>query len=63
LAQALMSIHPQLTKGQKQLTYVARRSAATGHGDLGWALLHALSCEPLDANDGGHKKSTVEINR
>lgn len=63
LAQALMSIHPQLTKGQKQLTYVARRSAATGHGDLGWALLHALSCEPLGANDGGHKKSTVEINR
>jgi hypothetical protein len=63
LAQALMSIHPQLTKGQKQLTYVARRSAATGHGDLAWALLHALSCEPLDANDGGHKKSTVEINR
>ncbi|HET6536732.1 MAG TPA: terminase family protein [Sphingopyxis sp.] len=63
LAQALMSIHPQLTRGGGQMTYVARRSAATGHGDMAWALLHALSCEPLDANDGGSKKSTVEINR
>ncbi|WP_184156898.1 terminase large subunit domain-containing protein [Sphingobium lignivorans] len=50
LAAALMSIHPQLTKGQKQLTYVARRSEATGHGDLAWALLHALYCEPMDGS-------------
>jgi len=64
LAAALMSIHPQLTKGQKQLTYVARRSAETGHGDMAWALLHALYCEPLDATDGtGPQKSKVEINR
>ncbi|MPT48063.1 MAG: terminase [Sphingobium sp.] len=63
LAQSLMSIHPKLTKGGGQITYAARRSSATGHGDLGWAFLHALSCEPLDASDGGHKKSTVEINR
>ncbi len=62
LAAALMSIHPQLTRGQKQITYVARRSEATGHGDLGWALLHALYCEPLD----GQLPSTqgrVEINK
>lgn len=63
LAQSLMSIHPRLTKGGGQITYVARRSTATGHGDLGWAFLHAISCEPLDAADGGQKKSTVEINR
>ena len=61
---ALMSIHPQLTKGGSQLTYVARRSAETGHGDLAWALLHALFCEPMDATDGaGVRKSRVEINR
>lgn len=64
LAAALMSIHPQLTKGGSQLTYVARRSAETGHGDLAWALLHALFCEPMDATDGaGVRKSRVEINR
>ena len=64
MAAALMSIHPKLTKGQGQLTYVARRSAETGHGDLAWALLHALFCEPMDATDGaGVRKSRVEINR
>lgn len=64
LAAALMSIHPKLTKGQQQITYVARRSAATGHGDLAWALLHAIFCEPMDATDGaGVRKSKVEINR
>ncbi|WP_443750393.1 terminase large subunit domain-containing protein [Asticcacaulis solisilvae] len=61
LAMALMSIHPQLTAGQKQMTYVARRSAETGHGDLAWALLHVLYCEPLETADGGSKKSTLEI--
>ena len=60
LSMALMSIHPQLTKGGHQLTYVARRSAETGHGDLAWALLHALYCEPLEGADGA-KKSTVEF--
>ncbi len=60
LAAALMSIHPQLTKGQKQLTYVARRSEATGHGDLAWALLHALYCEPMDGLIT-HGKSRMEI--
>ncbi|MES1985057.1 MAG: terminase family protein [Pseudomonadota bacterium] len=61
LAAALMSIHPQLTKGQKMLTYVARRSAETGHGDLAWALLHAIYCEPMDASDGAPTQSSVEL--
>ncbi|MCW2405244.1 uncharacterized protein YjcR [Sphingobium sp. B1D7B] len=59
LAAALMSIHPQLTAGGKQMTYVARRSEATGHGDLAWALLHVLYCEPMDGGVGG--KSSMEI--
>lgn len=64
LAAALMSIHPKLTKGGGQITYVARRSAETGHGDLAWALLHAIFCEPMDAADGGGgRKAIVEINR
>lgn len=60
IARALMSIHPQLTKHQRQMTYVARRSAETGHGDLAWALLHALFFEPLDGADVA-SSSTVEI--
>ncbi len=60
IARALMSIHAELTKSQRQLTYVARRSAETGHGDLAWALLHALFFEPLDAADAG-STTTVEI--
>ena len=63
LAAALLSIHPKLTQSQKQITYVARRSAETGHGDLAWALLHALFCEPMDATDGSVRKSSVEVNR
>lgn len=61
LARALMSIHPQLTKGQKQITYVARRSAETGHGDLAWALLHAIYCEPMDATDGAGTRAKMEM--
>ncbi|ESQ89994.1 terminase [Asticcacaulis sp. AC460] len=60
LAAALMSIHPELTKGGRELTYVARRSAETGHGDIGWALLNCLYCEPLDAGEGG-QKSRVRV--
>lgn len=60
LAMALMSIHPQITKGGSQITYVARRSAETGHGDLAWALLHALYCEPLEGA-GSAKTTTMEF--
>jgi hypothetical protein len=60
LAMALMSIHPKLTRGGDQLTYVARRSAETGHGDLAWALLHALSFEALDGLDN-QTQGSMEI--
>jgi uncharacterized protein YjcR len=60
LCLALISIHPELTKGQRQLTYKARRSEETGHADLAWALLHALYFEPLDAADGA-SRTTVEF--
>jgi uncharacterized protein YjcR len=49
LMQALMAIRPSLTAGQKSVTYIARRNGQIGHADLAWALLHALSNEPLDA--------------
>lgn len=48
LMQALMAIRPTLTASQKGVTYVARRNGEIGHADVAWALLHALSNEPLD---------------
>lgn len=64
LLAALGSIRPQSTKSGKTVTYVARRSAETGHGDLAWALLHALYCEPLENTDGTPlKRSRVGITR
>lgn len=64
LAAALMSIHPQTTRGGQFVTYVARRTAETGHGDLAWALLHALYCEPLENTSGeAVKRSRVARSR
>lgn len=49
LMQALMAIRPALTGSQRGVTYIARRNGEIGHADIAWALLHALSNEPLDA--------------
>lgn len=49
LMQALMAIRPTLTGSQRGVTYTAKRNGEIGHADLAWALLHALSNEPLDA--------------
>ncbi|KAF0111314.1 MAG: terminase ATPase subunit [Hyphomonadaceae bacterium] len=57
LAAALMSIHPKMTKGGEHITYVARRSVETGHGDLAWALLMALFIEPWDGIENQQKAS------
>lgn len=49
LMQALMAIRPALTGSKKGVTYIARRDGVIGHADIAWALLNALSNEPLDA--------------
>lgn len=49
LMQALMAIRPALTGSKKGVTYVAKRNGEVGHADVAWALLNALSNEPLDA--------------
>lgn len=46
---AFMAIRPALTTSQKGVTYVARRNGQIGHADIAWAILHALSNEPMDA--------------
>lgn len=49
LMAALMAIRPTLTGSQRGVTYTAKRNGEIGHADLAWALLNALSNEPLDA--------------
>lgn len=56
LMAALMAIRPTLTASQKGVTYTARRNGEIGHADLAWALLHALSNEPLDAGSASEGK-------
>jgi len=57
--QALMAIRPALTGSKKGVTYIARRNGEIGHADIAWALLHALSNEPLDASAENARGGTV----
>lgn len=47
--QALMAIRPALTGSGKGVTFIAKRHGQVGHADIAWAILNALSNEPLDA--------------
>lgn len=61
LAQSFMAIKKELTASGRQYTYTSGRSKATGHADLAWATMHALSHEPIDGPAEGTGQSLVEI--
>lgn len=46
IAQAFLQIR-QTTTSNDSITYVADRNSKTGHADVAWSILHALSNEPL----------------
>ncbi len=48
LATSFMAIKRELTASGRNVTYAAGRSQETGHSDLAWACMNALSNEPLD---------------
>lgn len=52
LAMHLLAIKRELTSSGRNVTYSAGRSGSTGHADLGWSLMNALSNEPLEAGTG-----------
>lgn len=56
---ALMAIRPVL-RG-KTVTFASGRNAAHGHADIAWAILNAMACEPLDADDLGQQQTKVEF--
>lgn len=53
IVEAFVAIHAELTKKQRQVTYVAGRSGNTGHSDVAWAAMNALSFEELDGAIAG----------
>lgn len=55
---ALMAIRP--TIAGKTVTYIAKRTAQGGHADIAWAIMHAISNEPLDAHEA-RQGATVEF--
>ena len=61
IAASFMSIRAELTGSQRQVTYTASRAGDTGHADLAWAIMHALSNEPLDPSEAGNRKSRMRI--
>lgn len=50
LVQSFMTIKHSATRGGK-LTYMSGRRKKTGHADLAWALMNALSFEPLTGSE------------
>lgn len=46
ISQAFLQVR-QTTTSTDQITYVADRTSATGHADVAWSIMHALSNEPL----------------
>lgn len=61
VAHSFMAIRKTLTNSQTQMTYTAGRSKKTGHAELAWATMHALSNEPFFINVDQPKKSIFEI--
>lgn len=48
---SFLAIRPALSASGKQITHVTARGDGVGHGDMAWAILQALSNEPLDASE------------
>lgn len=61
IANSFMAIRAQLTKSQREVTYVASRAGDTGHADLAWAIMHALYNEPLDPIGASSRRSRLRI--
>lgn len=57
ISQAFLQVR-QTSTGNDQITYTADRTSETGHADVAWAIMHALSNEPLNTK---RRKSGVAM--
>lgn len=62
VAQSFMAIRKTMTDSGRQMTFKADRSDEVSHADIAWAVLHALSHEPLAMPDAvGLGTARIEI--
>lgn len=59
IAQSFSTIRRELTASGRQFTYSGGRNAQTGHADLAWATMHALSNEPIDVLAEGERGGSI----
>jgi uncharacterized protein YjcR len=60
VVEAFVSIHAELTRSQKAVTYASSRAGNVGHGDVAWAIMNGISFEELDGEALG-QGNIVEI--
>lgn len=60
IVEAFVSIHAELTKSQRAVTYTSSRAGNVGHGDVAWAIMNGISFEDLDGGAPG-QGNIVEI--
>lgn len=61
IVHSFMAIRRNLTDSGRHLTYSAGRRKDTGHAELAWATMHALSNEPLEGPAEGTLQGMMEI--
>ncbi|RSU98915.1 terminase large subunit domain-containing protein [Sphingomonas koreensis] len=60
IVEAFVSIHAELTKSQRAVTYSSSRAGNVGHGDVAWAIMNGISFEEMDGETPG-QGNVVEI--
>lgn len=60
IVEAFVSIHAELTKSQRAVTFTSSRAGNVGHGDVAWAIMNGISFEELDGGAPG-QGNIVEI--
>lgn len=59
VAESFMTIRKLVTPGG-QVSYASDRTKGASHGDVAWAIMHALQNEPIGAESGGNGGSFIQ---
>jgi uncharacterized protein YjcR len=61
LSQSFLGIRRSLTDSGRSLTFTAGRNSMTGHSELAWATMHALSYEDITGQSQNSPRGSMEI--
>lgn len=61
VTQSFMAIRRVMTESGQQVTFKAKRSAAVGHADVAWAIMHAFEGEAIEAVEGDAPVTIMEL--